>query len=181
KGGKCRCIANPALAELGMATLDQAPRQRYIRGGFLYQPNYTYVLSLSEASNYDQLNDQQKTDLILAWGVGSTSNSNTITLVHDGQMIGNGVGQQDRVSCCELAIKRARDGGHTGKLQGAAAYSDSFFPFPDGPGILIDAGITTMFATSGSVRDGEVQALCRDKGVVFCQLPDAQARGFFGH
>lgn len=181
KEGKCRCIANPALGELGVDALDSAPRQRYVRGGFLHQPNYTYVLNLAKASNADQLSDQQKCDLILAWGVGSTSNSNTVTLVSEGQLVGNGVGQQDRVSCCELAIKRAADAGHKNKLKGAAAYSDSFFPFPDGPGILIDAGIMTIFATSGSVRDEEVQNLCRERGVIMCQLPDSQARGFFGH
>ncbi len=181
KEGKCRCIANPALGQLGIAALDSAPRQRHVRGGFLHQPNYTYVLNLGAATNADQLNDEQKADLVLAWGIGSTSNSNTVTLVHDGQLVGNGVGQQDRVSCCELALKRSRDAGHAEKLAGAAAYSDSFFPFPDGPKILIDAGIKVIFATSGSVRDGEVQALCRDNEVVLCQLPDAQARGFFGH
>ena len=104
KEGKCRCIANPALAELGVKALDSAPRQRYVRGGFLHQPNYTYVLHLSEASNIDQLSDAQKADLVLAWGVGSTSNSNTVTLVRGGQLMGSGVGELDRVSCCELAI-----------------------------------------------------------------------------
>ncbi len=181
KGGKCRCIANPALSQLGVAALDVAPRQRYVRGGFLHQPNYTYVLNLSETSSSAELSNQQKADVILAWGVGSTSNSNTVTLVLEGQLIGNGVGQQDRVSCCELALKRARDASHASKLKGATAYSDSFFPFPDGPGVLINAGITTIFATSGSVRDAEIQTLCREKGVTLCQLPDIQARGFFGH
>lgn len=54
-----------------------------------------------------------------------------MTLVRDGALIGNGVGQQDRVGGCALAIIRARDAGHD--VHGAAAYSDSFFPFPDGP------------------------------------------------
>lgn len=117
--------------------------------------------------------------MVLAWAVGSTSNSNTITLVKGGQLIGNGVGQQDRVGCCELAVKRALDAGHA--TEGSVAYSDSFFPFPDAPAVLADAGVKAIWATSGSVRDAEIQALCAERGVVLLQVPDTLGRGFFGH
>lgn len=170
KGDKCRLIANPALKNL---KLDRRDRFRYVRGGFLMQPNYTFVPSGAS------ILDENVEDCLLAWAIGSTSNSNTITLVKDGMLIGNGVGQQDRVGCCELAIKRARDAGHDPK--GAVAYSDSFFPFEDGPKVLIDAGIRAIFATSGSVRDGIVKKTCDDAGVRFYTLPDAEARGFYGH
>ena len=93
--------------------------------------------------------------------------------------MGNGVGQQDRVGGCELAIKRARDSHHD--LAGAVAYSDSFFPFPDGPLKLIEAGIKTIFATRGSVKDEEIKKVCMDNGTKFITLPDSIARGFFGH
>jgi phosphoribosylaminoimidazolecarboxamide formyltransferase/IMP cyclohydrolase len=181
KGGKCRLLANPALAKLGADSLDHTPRVRYVRGGFLQQPNYTYVVDLKspELATTGELSDQQARDLVLAWAVGSTSNSNTVTLIRDGQLLGNGVGQQDRVGCCELAIKRATDAGH--KTEGAVAYSDSFFPFPDGPEVLAKAGIKAIFATSGSVKDGEIQEVCRKRGVILAQLPDSAARGFFGH
>lgn len=181
KSGKCRCLANPALAQLGENSLDTAPRMRYVRGGFMMQPNYTFVLHLADCVGADGLSQSQQYDAFLAWAVGSTSNSNTVTLVAGGQLIGNGVGQQDRVSCCELAIKRATDGGHAQKLKGAVAYSDSFFPFADGPQVLIDAGIQTIVATSGSVRDDEVRTVCEKQGVSLVQLPDTEGRGFFGH
>ncbi|MEI7512903.1 MAG: hypothetical protein WCK01_05610 [Candidatus Uhrbacteria bacterium] len=170
KGDKCRFIVNPALASL---SLDRRDRFRYVRGGFLMQPNYTFVPSGASVL------DQNVEDCLLAWAIGSTSNSNTITLVKDGMLIGNGVGQQDRVGCCELALKRARDAGHDPK--GAVAYSDSFFPFEDGPNVLIDAGIRAIFATSGSVRDAQVREVCDKAGVRFYTLPDAEARGFYGH
>lgn len=181
KGDKCRFLANPALGSLGLGSLDPAPRWRHVRGGFLGQPNYTYVADLNDPSlvTTGDLSPAQARDLLLAWAVGSTSNSNTITLVKAGQLLGNGVGQQDRVGCCELAIKRARDAGHD--ITGAVAYSDSFFPFPDGPQVLIDAGVTAIWATSGSVRDKETQALCAERAVVLCQVPDSSGRGFFGH
>lgn len=85
-------------------------------------------------------------DMQLAWAIGSRSTSNTITIVKDGQLIGNGVGQQDRKEAAKLAVERATEAGHS--LEGAVAYSDSFFPFPDGVEVLINAGVKTIFATS---------------------------------
>ncbi len=181
KRGKCRLLANPALGALDRDSLDTAPRHREVRGGVLEQPNYTFVLDLADPAlqRSGVLTTAQERDLLLAWAVGSTSNSNTTTLVRDGQLLGNGVGQQDRVGGCALAITRARDAGHT--VSGAVAYSDSFFPFPDGPRILVDAGVTAIFCTTGSVRDELVRNTLRDAGVALAQLPDRDARGFFGH
>jgi phosphoribosylaminoimidazolecarboxamide formyltransferase/IMP cyclohydrolase len=181
KHGKCRLLANPALGALGRGSLDTAPRTRPVRGGVLEQPNYTFVLDLDapEVETTAPLTDGQRDDLLLAWAVGATSNSNTITLVRDGALIGNGVGQQDRVSCCALAITRATDAGHA--IAGAVAYSDSFFPFPDAPRTLIDAGVSAVFSTSGSVRDDVVRQAFRDAGVPLAQLPDRVARGFYAH
>jgi phosphoribosylaminoimidazolecarboxamide formyltransferase/IMP cyclohydrolase len=181
KQGKCRILANPALAELSRESLDSTPRRRPVRGGVLEQPNYTFVLDLEDPLIWRDgaLSAVQQADLLLAWAVGSTSNSNTVTLVRDGQLLGNGVGQQDRVGGCALAVMRARDAGHD--TVGAVAYSDSFFPFPDAPEALIAAGISAIFSTSGSVRDDLVRQTIRDAGVSALQLPDRSARGFFGH
>lgn len=170
KGDKCRFLANPALEKLNQNSLDHAPRFRYVRGGFLKQPNYTFIPELKNK------------DLILAWAIGSTSNSNTITIVKEGRLYGNGVGQQDRVGAAKLAIFRADD-ANNGKadLQNAVAYSDSFFPFPDAPEVLINRGIKTIFSTSGSVNDEKVAELCRQKNVSLIMLPDTEARGFYQH
>lgn len=178
-GDKCRFLANPALGTLNLTSLDTVPRFRHVRGGFLKQPNYIFVLDLSRAEKTGSATTAQEDDLLLAWAVGSTSNSNTITLVRDGQLLGNGVGQQDRVGGAELAIKRAVDEGHD--LAGAAAYSDSFFPFPDGPEVLANAGVSAILATSGSKNDDLTRKLCAERGVALYLLPDSEARGFFGH
>jgi phosphoribosylaminoimidazolecarboxamide formyltransferase / IMP cyclohydrolase len=181
KAGKCRVLANPALGHLGRDSLDTADRRRQVRGGTMEQPNYTFVLDLADpaVARFGTLTPGQERDLLLAWAVGTTSNSNTVTLARDGRLIGNGVGQQDRVGCCALAITRARDAGHD--TAGAVAYSDSYFPFPDAPQLLIDAGIAAIFTTSGSVRDDLVLRTMLDAGVAVAQLPDRDARGFFGH
>jgi phosphoribosylaminoimidazolecarboxamide formyltransferase/IMP cyclohydrolase len=181
KQGKCRLLANPALAELSRASLDTSPRQRQVRGGVLQQPNYTYVLDLADPELFchGELSPDEHRDLLLAWAVGSTSNSNTVTLVRDGRLLGNGVGQQDRVGGCSLAIWRAREAGHD--LTRAVAFSDSFFPFPDAAETLIAAGVGVIFSTSGSVRDELVRERMIAAGVTVVQLPDRVARGFFGH
>ena len=138
-------------------------------------------------------------DIILAWGVGSTSNSNTITLVKESRLYGNGVGQQDRVGAAKLAIFRADDAAMFAKnsdvgrpdsgrptseladLENAVAYSDSFFPFPDAPEVLINRGVKTIFSTSGSVNDEKIIELCKNRGVNLILLPDSEARGFYQH
>ena len=179
KGDKCRLLVNPALAEVNDLSLDQATRLRYVRGGFLAEPNYTFVPRINHLVKFGEWNLDKADDVLVAWAVGSTSNSNTITLVKDRMLIGNGVGQQDRVGAAKLALQRACDAGHD--VHGAVAYSDSFFPFPDGPKILAEAGVKLIMASSGSVKDKEVQAACAKHGVTFLLVPDSEGRGFFGH
>ncbi len=174
KKDKCRLLKNPALANLTASTLDRQPRYRMVRGGFLKQPNYDFIPTLpSSCGAFESIN------ALLAWAIGSTSNSNTITLVKNCMLIGNGTGQQDRVTACEVALLRARNAGHD--VKDAVAYSDSFFPFTDGPQMLIDAGITTILTSSGSMNDDAVRQLCQKYGVALVMVPDKEARGFFGH
>ncbi len=182
KGDKCRFIKNDALERTTSDSLDQAPRFRYVRGGFLQQPNYTFMLDLDgvEIKKFGPHSSLiQRLNLLLAWAIGSTSNSNTITLVKNGMLIGNGVGQQDRVGAAIFAIGKAEHSTHD--IRGAVAYSDSFFPFPDGPEALIDAGVSAILTSSGSVNDRLTIELCEKRGVVLYMIPDAIGRGFFGH
>jgi len=178
--GKCRMMANPALASLTIDSLDHTTRRRQIRGGYLTQPNYTFVLDLSKSDVHGTpLTDQESRDMVTAWAIGAISNSNTITLVKNGQLVGNGVGQQDRVGAAELAVKRGRDAGHD--VTGAMAWSDSFFPAPDGPEVLGNAGIKAIFSSSGSKRDQESIDMCEKMGVTLLMQPDYEVRGFAKH
>jgi len=187
KRGKCRLVVNRSLDHC-WSDLDFNRRFRYLRGGFETQPNYTFVLELDKTKAfYGMLGAGPKTfkmfqeNMLLAWAICATSNSNTITIVKNRMLIGNGVGQQARVWAAKLAKMRAMDAGHYNMLEGSVACSDSFFPFPDAVQILIEAGVKAIFSTSGSIGDQAVQELCVKNGVVLFQLPDSQARGFFGH
>lgn len=76
------------------------------------------------------------------------------------RMFGGGAGQMDRVAACRLAVMKA------GELsRGAAAYSDAFFPFADGPALLIDAGVSLLMHPGGSKRDQDTLDICNERGV----------------
>jgi phosphoribosylaminoimidazolecarboxamide formyltransferase/IMP cyclohydrolase len=70
------------------------------------------------------------------------------------------MGQVNRVDSCKLAVERAGD-----RAAGSVAASDAFFPFADGPQILLDAGIRAIVQPGGSVRDEEVIAAVQAAGV----------------
>ncbi|HEY2373413.1 MAG TPA: bifunctional phosphoribosylaminoimidazolecarboxamide formyltransferase/IMP cyclohydrolase [Gaiellaceae bacterium] len=93
-------------------------------------------------------------DLVFAWRVCKHVSSNAIVLVKDLQTIGIGAGQMSRVDAVSIAVEKARAYGH--ELEGAVLASDAFFPFPDGPRIALDAGITAIVQPGGSRRDQDV-------------------------
>jgi len=45
------------------------------------------------------------------------------------------------------------------------AASDAFFPFADGPGILIEAGVKAIVQPGGSMRDAETIEAAKAAGV----------------
>ena len=76
------------------------------------------------------------------------------------RLFGAGAGQMDRVTACRIAVEKA------GPLaRGAICVSDAFFPFPDGPAILADAGVSLIVHPGGSKRDDETFRLCEDRGI----------------
>ncbi len=99
-------------------------------------------------------------DLAFAWRACRAVKSNAILLASDGASVGVGMGQVNRVDSCRLAIERAGE-----RAAGSAAASDAFFPFADGPRILIDGGVKAIVQPGGSVRDQETIDLCAERGV----------------
>jgi phosphoribosylaminoimidazolecarboxamide formyltransferase/IMP cyclohydrolase len=59
-----------------------------------------------------------------------------------------------RVDAVNIAVEKARAQGHD--LSDAALASDAFFPFPDGPRIALDAGVSSIVQPGGSRRDQDV-------------------------
>lgn len=180
--GRRRVVVNPALSSLGKDSIDTYPRAQSVRGGgMLVQDNYTFVLDLNhpELHKTDKATPQQLRDVVLADAICRTSNSNTITIVEDGMLLANAVGQQARIYAVELAIGRANRIGH--EIKNATVASDSFFSHPDGPKALVEGGIGLVFTTTGSDRDNEALGAFEEAGVVVFSLPDSIGRGFSHH
>jgi phosphoribosylaminoimidazolecarboxamide formyltransferase/IMP cyclohydrolase len=99
-------------------------------------------------------------DLAFAWRAVRSVKSNAILLAADRATVGVGMGQVNRVDSCRLAITRAGE-----RAAGSVAASDAFFPFPDGPQVLVEAGVKAIVQPGGSVRDQEVIEALEKAGV----------------
>jgi phosphoribosylaminoimidazolecarboxamide formyltransferase/IMP cyclohydrolase len=101
-----------------------------------------------------QPSDAEHADLLFVWRAVASVKSNAIVLARQGATIGIGAGQMSRVDAAFMAVHKARLAGH--ETRGAALGSDAFFPFADGPQLLVDAGVRAIVQPGGSVRDAEV-------------------------
>jgi phosphoribosylaminoimidazolecarboxamide formyltransferase/IMP cyclohydrolase len=104
-----------------------------------------------------QPSEQEWRDMLFAWTVCRHVRSNAIVLAAGGATIGIGAGQMSRVDAVRIAVQKAQK-FLPAALAGSALASDAFFPFPDGPQLALDAGITAIIQPGGSVRDEEVIA-----------------------
>ncbi|MBM7519005.1 bifunctional phosphoribosylaminoimidazolecarboxamide formyltransferase/IMP cyclohydrolase [Nocardioides nitrophenolicus] len=120
-----------------------------------------WTLATGEAAD-----ERTLADLAFAWRAVRAAKSNAILLARDGGAVGIGMGQVNRVDSCKLAVERANtlvEGVE--RARGSVAASDAFFPFADGPQILLDAGVKAIVQPGGSVRDEETIAACEAAGV----------------
>lgn len=144
---------------------------RGILGGMLVQDRDLIGLNESDWKVVTRRSptESEMSDLRLAWLVAKHTKSNAISICKDGMLIGNGAGQMSRVMSCRIAVWLAEENGHKAKLAGSVAASDAFFPFDDGPKLLIDAGVTCIIQPGGSKRDEEVIRACdeRDVAMIF--------------
>jgi phosphoribosylaminoimidazolecarboxamide formyltransferase/IMP cyclohydrolase len=127
-----------------------------IVGGYLVQERDLagFDRSTARVVSQRQPTEAEWADLKLAWLACKHVKSNAIVIARDGMMLGSGAGQQDRVNACRIAAAKAAVGGAE-RVTGAVAASDAFFPFPDGPKLLLQAGITALIHPGGSVKDQE--------------------------
>ncbi len=138
---------------------------RAISGGLLVQEADAIDADGDDPANWQLVSGEPAdagtlTDLEFAWRACRAVKSNAILLAANGASVGVGMGQVNRVDSCRLAVERAGD-----RARGSVAASDAFFPFADGPQILIDAGVTAIVQPGGSVRDADTVAAAQAAGV----------------
>ncbi|GAA1539274.1 bifunctional phosphoribosylaminoimidazolecarboxamide formyltransferase/IMP cyclohydrolase [Nocardioides humi] len=144
---------------------------RPISGGLLMQHTDRFQAEGDDPAAWtlatgDAADEQTLADLAFAWRAVRAAKSNAILLARDGGAVGIGMGQVNRVDSCKLAVERANtlvEGQE--RARGAVAASDAFFPFADGPQLLLDAGVRAIVQPGGSVRDEETIAACKAAGV----------------
>ena len=126
---------------------------RSISGGLLMQHRDLVDAEGDDPANWTlatgaAASEEVLADLVFAWTACRAAKSNAILLASGGASVGIGMGQVNRVDSCKLAVDRAGD-----RAAGSVAASDAFFPFEDGPQILIDAGVKAIVQPGGSMRD----------------------------
>ena len=144
---------NLRLIEVPMYKMPYTPMQyKSVCGGLLAQD-----MDLNTAVVVDDMTVTKKhasaaelDDLNFGLRIVKHVTSNAIVIVKNGQTLGVGAGQMNRIGSAEIALKQAHANGVKENLVMA---SDAFFPFDDCVTLANDMGVTAIVQPGGSVRD----------------------------
>ncbi|MGA9877088.1 MAG: bifunctional phosphoribosylaminoimidazolecarboxamide formyltransferase/IMP cyclohydrolase [Solirubrobacteraceae bacterium] len=162
---------NVRLLELAhWPTRGEGMEEKPVLGGVLSQSRDIVSEARAQMSTMTKAepSEAQWEDLLFAWKVCRHVRSNAIVIAVGGATIGIGAGQMSRVDAVRIAVEKAQAAQGEGSpdlLAGASLASDAYFPFPDGPQLAIDAGVTAIVQPGGSVRDPEVVAAADSAGI----------------
>jgi phosphoribosylaminoimidazolecarboxamide formyltransferase/IMP cyclohydrolase len=132
-----------------------------VAGGILVQTIDSKLLSGElKTVTKKEPTEQEMKDLIMAWKIVKHTKSNAITIVKNGQSIGIGPGQVNRIWACKQAIEHAVEFLGEDSLKGACLASDAYFPFSDCVEAAAEAGITAIIQPGGSIRDNDSVEAC---------------------
>ena len=131
-----------------------------VRGGILVQDFNDKLADEYESVTEKKVDETQQRDIEFGLKVVKHVKSNAIVVVKDGQTLGIGAGQMNRVGSCKIALEQAGE-----KAKGAVLASDAFFPMRDSADIAADYGIAAIVQPGGSIRDQESIDACNEKGV----------------
>jgi phosphoribosylaminoimidazolecarboxamide formyltransferase / IMP cyclohydrolase len=131
------------------------PQLRQVLGGMLVQDRDSDLEGRGEMQVVSERRptEAEWSEMLFAWKVCKHVRSNAIVLSRDLATIGIGAGQMSRVDSVRLAIEKSRS-----EVGGAVMASDAYFPFPDGPQLGIEAGVSAIIQPGGSIRDPDVVA-----------------------
>lgn len=131
-----------------------------VRGGILVQDFNDKLADEYESVTEKKVDESQQRDIEFGLKVVKHVKSNAIVVVKNGQTLGIGAGQMNRVGSCKIALDQAGE-----KARGAVLASDAFFPMRDSADIAADYGIAAIVQPGGSIRDQESIDACNEKGV----------------
>lgn len=153
--------SNLRLLDLDADAIGRASRRqlRSVLGGVLAQE---FDDAPVEESGWQVVSARQPTaeeldDLRFAWKLVRHVRSNAIVVARDGQSLGVGAGQMNRVGSARLALEAAAE-----RSRGAVLASDGFFPFDDTVRLAARHGIRAVIQPGGSVRDADSISACEE-------------------
>ncbi|MFN9692369.1 MAG: bifunctional phosphoribosylaminoimidazolecarboxamide formyltransferase/IMP cyclohydrolase [Synechococcaceae cyanobacterium] len=156
--------ANLRVLELPQSALAALDRRqlRSVLGGVLEQERDDQLSDPScwQVATRRAPSAAEQADLAFAWRVVRHVRSNAIVVATDGQSLGIGAGQTNRVGSAQLALAAAGD-----RARGAVLASDGFFPFDDTVRLAASHGITAVIHPGGSLRDSDSIAACDELGL----------------
>lgn len=157
------------LPQLAKPNAKELLDMKKVAGGLLVQQLDTELLNESEIKCVTKRKPTAKEmeDLLFVWKIVKHTKSNGIALAKDGQSVGVGPGQTNRITALALAIKYAGD-----RASGSVMGSDAFFPFSDCVEAAAKAGITAIIQPGGSIRDEDSIKAADEAGIamLFCGM-----------
>lgn len=149
----------------GLLSFKQDQEIKSIMGGFLIQDKDRITEGQDSAWKiYGEISDTSiREDLCFGEKVCAALKSNAIAIVAQGQTLGLGMGQVNRVDAVDQAIQRWKS--HHPQAVNPVLISDAFFPFKDSIELIAKSGIKTILQPGGSMRDQEVIAAALQFGI----------------
>ena len=151
---------NLRLYKLSEKNNNHEQQIKSVRGGILVQDFNDQLADEYEGVTEKKVDESQQRDIEFGLKVVKHVKSNAIVVVKNGQTLGIGAGQMNRVGSCKIALEQAGE-----KARGAVLASDAFFPMRDSADIAADYGIAAIVQPGGSIRDQESIDACNEKGV----------------
>lgn len=128
-----------------------------VSGGLLVQTIDSVLLSETKGDlkvvTKRRPTEKEMIDLMFTWKIVKYVKSNGIAIGKDGQSLGTGGGQTNRIWACKQAIEHCKEALGSDILKGAVLASDAYFPFPDCVEAAAAAGITAIIQPGGSQND----------------------------
>ena len=155
---------NLRLLELNPSAIDNACKKnlRSILGGMVIQDLDEDQVSAEgwKVVTNESPNDHEREDMVFAWKLVRHVRSNAIVVACNGQSLGIGAGQMNRIGSAKLALEAAGE-----KAEGAILASDGFFPFDDTVQLAKEYGIKCIIQPGGSIRDQDSIEACNNAGI----------------
>ena len=151
-----------------LMTFTKEAQKEYVRkfvsvsGGILVQDTDRAVTSVEDCKcvTEKQPTEKEMEDLLFGFKVVKHVKSNAIVIVKDGQTLGVGAGQMNRVGAAKIALEQAGE-----KARGAVLASDAFFPMDDTVKLASEYGISAIIQPGGSIKDEDSIKACNENQV----------------